>query len=138
MPPDRVPVGCFQPSLNFYYLCIHVWFYLFIFTSLLQFPLPLLQVLLPAPPPSTPSLFLIKKWQASRGYQPARACQVSLRLGTASPTRARLGIPVGGKGSQRQATQRQPPLLLLGVLHEDQAAQLLQTGFLVASPDQPG
>jgi hypothetical protein len=95
------------------------------------FTLPPLPPLLPVPPSpsfflssSTPFLLRKGSW-GSHGYQSSLVYQIAVELGTSSPTEARQGNPAKGKGSKgRQQSQRQPLLLLL-VLHEDQAVQLL-------------
>ena len=79
--------------------------------------LPPFHSVLLIPPP-----FLFRKRQVSHGYQPALAHQVAVRLGASSPIEARQGSPKGPK--DRQQSQRQPLLPLLGVPHEDQAVQL--------------
>ena len=75
---------------------------------------------------SSPSpLFLSRKGQASKGYQPTLAYQLVAVLGIPSPTEARLGSPVLRKETKgTQQSQRQHLLPLLGVLFEDQATQL--------------
>lgn len=56
------------------------------------------------------------------------AYQVAVRLGTSSPVKAGGGSTVGAKSLKgRPQSQRQPLFLLLGVPHEDQAAQPLHT-----------
>lgn len=74
----------------------------------------------PIPSPSP------QKREASHGYQPDLTCQIIVRLGASSSVEVRQSNPVRGKGSKgRQQSQRQVQLLLLGVLHENQAAYVL-------------
>lgn len=74
----------------------------------------------PPLPTIPPPLFLIRCRWASHGYQLAMGYQVPMRLGSSYSIKAERGNPVGGKGSQnRQHSQRQLLLSLLGVSHED-------------------
>lgn len=85
--------------------------------------------------------FLFRKREASHGYQPALAHQDAVKLGVSSPIEAGGGSPVGAKFHKRnQQSHRQPLLPLLGVSHEDQAAQLLHlcTWLTSVLPRLPG
>lgn len=81
----------------------------------------------PSSPPSTPPHplpFPFSSEKASHGYLPALAYQTAVRLGASSPIKARRGSPVRGEGPKgRKKSQRQPLLLVLGILHEDRATQ---------------
>jgi hypothetical protein len=110
---------------HYWFLLVYLFIYLFIlqpywflpFLSFKSFSLISLS--------SSTFLFLFKTGQASHGYQPVLAYQVVVRLGSSSPIEDRRG-PVGGKCPKgRQQSQIQLLLPLLGVPHEDQAAQLL-------------
>lgn len=71
-------------------------------------------------------LLLVRKGEASHGYQAALEYQVKVRQGTSFLIKARRGNPVGRKGAKgRQSSQRWPLLQLLLVPQEDKAAQLL-------------
>ena len=60
------------------------------------------------------------------GYQPSLAHQIVIGLGAFSPTEARQGSLVRGKGSKgKQQSQSQLLLQLLEDPHGDHAAQLL-------------
>ena len=78
------------------------------------------------PPPTAPLSsqfpillsFTFEKMEAPPGYQPTQAPQVTVALGTSSPTEARQSRPVRVTGSTgRQQSQTKPP--------QDKAAHLL-------------
>lgn len=53
-----------------------------------------------APTPANPPFFLLRKGEASNGYQPASAYHVAVRLGMSFPAEASQGTPVRGKGQR--------------------------------------
>jgi hypothetical protein len=81
--------------------------------------------LLPAPPlqipfPTSPSP------SSPLGYHTTLRYPVTVGLSSSSPTKAQLSSRVTERGSSnREQSQRQPPLQLLGDPHEDQGEHLL-------------
>lgn len=107
-------------------------FFLFTLTYLLYILIPV------SPPFSLPSPFLChslfsfspQKKGASHRYQAAFAYQVAVGLSVSSPIEPRQGSLVRGKRSKgRQQNQRQPLLLLLGILHEDHVCYIYVRGL---------
>ena len=71
--------------------------------------------------------FISENGEVSSGYQLTLTTQVTAGLGTSFPTETNQESPVRVTGfTGRQQSQNKPPLQLLGDLHEDQAAYMLQ------------
>lgn len=110
---------CFQSKFYLVILLIKA-FILIVFLLINLFNLPLLPIPpshFTSPPSSPPPPFphtRLRKREASHGYQPALAYQVTVGLGTSFPVVARQGSQVRWKGSKgRYQSQRQPLLQLL-------------------------
>jgi hypothetical protein len=104
-----------------------VYFFIYILKSASLYPLLPVS---PFPPHICPPPFLLRKGEASHGYQQALEYQVAVGLGTYPPSNARQGSPAarGKEFKGRQQSQRQTLLLLLGMSCEHQAAHLLHMG----------